>query len=580
MTSLIDRGFAYFMHNYTIGVDQPPLQSEAYHKHLSTNGFNPLVATSMTAIGLAGVANFYMDSSLRREATRWYLRAIQMANRAISSPNEVKADTTLLTVNLLGMFEATSNENTLSGWSKHVDGAASLVKLRGMDQFSTPAGIRTYLHSIGLLTMNCMGKGEPLPEFVREMNDKVASRLDNSDPRNAFFFLHIKTINLRARILNQRTMHLSDIIDAARALDAIAVNIFKDKGSEWVYDEVSCGYYPRVFGNFYHVYPTAVTAQTWNWVRYNRIYFHDIIRNSILAGFATIPPTLVGKFYHEQLECSTRGLYKLQSDIMASMPQFLHDVPMVAPTTTDPTTYLGTKGFMQGYTKNHKSDVAPTQLNSSPETPSSFQNPLQSGQDSRPSPSAALPGVHKTLHKNFREDSTSIVEPLVDGGLVADRLPVVRISGGYSTVWALYVVCLVSIKFSRHSVIVQYSMGQLLVVSRVLILTRSCNEKAGSMPLASPASQDFVQTCLVRIEREFGIRQARVLAGALRLKVRLDKQGATAFGICPQYLPPDDEPYVSYQGTGSHGGKRSSEMLMGGASQAALPSFHYCNPHV
>jgi hypothetical protein len=67
------------------------------------------------------------------------------------------------------------------------------------------------------------------------------------------------------------------------------------------------------------------------------------------------------------------------------------------------------------------------------------------------------------------------------------------------------------------------------------------------MPLASSESQDHVYTCLTRVEREFGINQARVLANALQYKRRLASKGAIAFGICPQYLPVDGGPYFPEQ---------------------------------
>lgn len=424
---------------YITGIDQPPVHSEAYHRHLSTDGFHPLVATSMTALGLAGVANLYMDPGLKREATRWYLRAIKMANVAISSPADVKADSTLLTVNLLGMFEATFNDNSLAGWSNHVDGAASIVKMRGMDQFSTPAGQRMYLHTIGLLTMNCMGKGVGLPEFVRQMNKEVLQHVDIKDPRHAFFFLHIKTIDLRAQILNQKAFSLIEIIDAALELDDIAVAIFNDTDANWAYEEVACEPQANVFGNSYHVYSTSAAAQTWNWVRYNRIYFHDIIRNCILAGFAARPPVLIGSYYHDQLERSTQALYKIQSDIIASMPQFLHDVPMVVPCKMSTRSAASTLD-LDNAVSNATPETAPAQLHTPPVTPFVPQdnNPLLIS-SSLP-PSSSLNDGHKVLHQNFRGDSIPVVRKLVGNGSVTDRLPIVRISGGYSTVWALYVV--------------------------------------------------------------------------------------------------------------------------------------------
>lgn len=499
MGSLIDQGMNFFMSNYAMGIDQPPVHSKAYHKHLSTDGFHPLVATSMTALGIAGVANLYKDSGLRRQATRWYLDAIRMANLAISCPKEVKADTTLIAVNLLGMFEATFNENSLNGWSNHVDGAASLVKIRGMDQFSTPAGQRMYLHVIGLLTMNCMGKGMALPQYVRDMNEEIMKFLDVNDPRNAFFFLHIKTIDLRACIFNQKKLNLTDIIQCALDLDKIAISIFKDTGPDWDYKEVPCSIQKGVYGNFYHIYSSHASAQTRLWTMYNRIYFHDIIRNSILAGFATVPPTIVGSLYHDQLSESTRLLTKLQSNIMASMPQFLHDVPMDVPCPANDSN------------ASRLSDLSTAKMEASTEETSSLSDPPNTSLTDHALVSSSLQSGSKSLHQNFRGDSASLVKKLVGNGSIKDRIPIVRISGGHSIVWALYV--------------------------------------AGSMPTASRASQNFVFKCLNRIGQEFGINQAKVLANILKAKVRLHSSQATAFEVCPQYLPSAGGPYVSRYST-------------------------------
>ncbi|KAF1846173.1 uncharacterized protein K460DRAFT_377454 [Cucurbitaria berberidis CBS 394.84] len=503
MPSLIDQGIAFFMSRYTLGVDQPPIHSKEYHEYLSTDGFHPLVATTMTALGLAGIANIHMDLGLQREATRWYLNAIKMANAAISSPKEVKADTTLAAVNLLSTFEATSNDSSLDAWSNHVDGAASLVKMRGMEQFSTPAGQRMYIHTVTLLTMNCMGKGVALPEYIREMNQEVWSHLDLKDPRNAFFFLHIKTIDLRARIINQQVIELADIIQSALKLDDIAISIFQDAGSDWEYEEVPCDVQWGIYGDCYHVYPTCAAAQTWNWVRYNRIYFHDIIRNSILAGIATSPPTLTASEYYEQLAKSTRTLYAMQSEILASMPQFMHDVPMFVPDRTNPNNSSLFPGSSTAITDAAKSD---TPISSS-FTPQETRSPSCNAS----SPSSL--GGSRGFHENFRAESTLVPYDFIGNGATTERIPILRVSGGYSTVWALYV--------------------------------------AGAMPIASPKSQDLVYTYLNRIAREFGLNQAKLLSKALQIKRHLDSSGVTPFEICQQYVPPDGGPDVPDHGTDS-----------------------------
>jgi hypothetical protein len=469
LAPLVDQGMSFFMANYAVGIDQPSITSKTYNQHLSTDGFHPLVATTMTALGIAGVANVYMDPELKREATRWYLKAIRMANAALASPQEVRSDTTLVAINLLTMFEATSNEDSFSGWSNHVDGASLLIKLRGTDQVHTAAKRRLYLHTVGLLTINCMGKGISMPKYVHKINKEMLEHLNTNDPRTAFFFLHLQTADLRAHILNHTPVDLVKIIDEAARLDAEAAAIFENTGVEWNYDTVPCfGNVPGVFGHYYHVYHTHSAAQTWNWVRYNRIYFHDIIRNCILAGFAMSPPPLVGPKYATLLGSSTQTLQHLQAEIIASMPQFLHDTPMVTP--HDP---------------SHVFSATPP-LQSNPATPTTRNTSVN----------------HMDFFRNFQQESVDVPTDLLNRDSSIDRLPLVRVSGGYSSVWALYV--------------------------------------AGSMPTASAVSQDFVLHCLDRIEREFGIMQASVFAKALRFKRQLDNSGEIPLSLCPQYLPPDD----------------------------------------
>lgn len=521
------------MAHYSTGIDQPPITSQAYHQHLATNGFHPLVATTMTALGIAGVGNLYMDSNLKREATRWYLKAIRMANAAISSPEEVRNDTTLVAVNLLSMFEATFNDKSLAGWSNHVDGASLLVKMRGMGQFSTPAGRRMYLHTIGLLTMNCMGQGIPMPDYVRDLNSELTQYLNVEDPRNAFFFLHIKTADLRAQILSQKRINLEEIIESAMELDRIALSIFDGTDDNWWYNIVPCSIdMIGVFGDSYHVYPTHATAQTWNWVRYNRIYFHDIIRNSILAGFATTPPILVGSKYVELLGKCTQALHQIQSDILASMPQFLHDTPKEVPT----------KGVgCSGQPPNHTNNTGSSQGSIDHECVANplYTPPTTSGSHVQPPAPGTPSGPRKAFFQNFRGDSTLLSDVFTHHGSARDRLPIVRISGGYSTLWALYV--------------------------------------AGSMPTASPSSQDFVLQCFSRIEREFGINQAKVLANALVVKRQMINGGETALCICPQYLPPDGGPYVPFQGIDNKVGISNPQNLLDPPYQSGFFSVYPCS---
>jgi hypothetical protein len=452
---IIDQGINYFLSRYSIGTDEPPVHSRDYHRHLATYGFHPLIATAMTALGLAGVANIYTDATLKRKATSWYFNAIRMTNKAISSPDQVKSDTTLLAIMLLGLFEATFNEQSFEGWSNHVKGAAALINVRGAQQMSTLPGRRMYLQSVALLALNCLGAGESLPPYVDDLNQELIQHLNVNDPRERFFFFNNNIINFRAELLRNSTISVQEIITRALELDEVAKRTFENAGPEWTYEQIlKTSDSPLVYADFYHIYPSLSAAQTYNWWRYSRIYLHDIIRSAILAGLSATPLVLDEVTAAMQLRISNKVLQDMQSEILASMPQFLHDVPIVKP--------------------HRKTPVKLSHL---------------------PSPSSSLVKP-KSISDNFPTQAIPFRNPVDEIKPNTHRLPILRVSGGHSTIWAVYI--------------------------------------SGSMPTATPASQEFSRKCLWRFKTEFGINQAKVLARSLDALI---EKGRPNQGICPAYLP-------------------------------------------
>lgn len=324
-----------------------------------------------------------------------------------------------------------------------------------------------FKQAVGLITMNCMGQGKKVPDYVLAMNKEIEKHERFDDPGNRYYYLHIDCINFRASILNSELSDLSAIIDKALEIDEMAKRMFENSGPNWNFDVVHTDYgTPGVFGNSYHIYPHNPAAQIWNWVRYNRIYVHDIIRNCLIAGIGMTPPVFTGPRYVQLLQESQEILYQMQYDILASIPQHLHDTPNTLTPHTSGSTF------------------------SSP-TPSvdSF------GTTEFPSPQTS--SSSRFFWSNFRDQDFRVMH--MNPGVSEDRLPVVRVSGGYASVWALYV--------------------------------------AGSTPVATPESQQFVLRSMERIGNEFGINQAKVLGSALKLKAHLDATGKTEFKIVPDYLP-------------------------------------------
>ncbi len=357
--------------------------------------------------------------------------------------------------------------------------------MRGKDIFKSHAGLRMYFHVMNMYILGLMGRTLPLPAWVEEMNEELAKHLDIKHPRMGYFFLHGAVINLRSHIIHSKTPNLEDIIRRALELDISAASIFKDASEEFNYDKVQCGPRPDVYGNSYHIYPTMLSAQTHNCVRFCRIYIHDIIRNCILIGQGASPPTLDEPKYHDQLLESCRILQESQAGILASIPQFLHDVSMNLPN------------------KANKREDSPSYQTSSP--PSTTPNTELVTYWRTASP---LPGnsptytdfMRKDITGNFREISPSITENLLGYYMPEECVPVTRLAGAYVTSWSLLV--------------------------------------AGSMSTATPISRDFTIACLTRVERECGVSQAAWAAKVLRFKKMNPSYDEIQPGkIVPRYVP-------------------------------------------
>jgi len=78
---------------------------------------------------------------------------------------------------------------------------------------------------------------------------------------------------------------------------------------------------------------------------------NEIIRNTLLKGFASKPPIFTGTEYTAQFQISTDILYELQADILHSVPQHLGKFPkpsMRSNTSTLVSINVGGSDFTNG----------------------------------------------------------------------------------------------------------------------------------------------------------------------------------------------------------------------------------------
>jgi hypothetical protein len=96
----------FFFSNYTC--DEPPLSTE-YYSWLTTLYFsstsNGAIRAAIEAAGLAGIANKSYAPHIAAKAKHQYGKALVAANEALQDPKQALADSTFLSVILLGTYE-------------------------------------------------------------------------------------------------------------------------------------------------------------------------------------------------------------------------------------------------------------------------------------------------------------------------------------------------------------------------------------------------------------------------------------------------------------------------------------------
>ncbi|OCL13485.1 hypothetical protein AOQ84DRAFT_310494 [Glonium stellatum] len=450
-----EQAMTFFLSTYATGIDGDSAAASPYRADLSDYGFDHVVATCMKALGLAGVATVSHHPGLMMEAKKRYLAGIRLTNTTLASHREVKKDSTLLSVLLLSLFEAMTGHagtRSVAAWRTHIDGAAMLLKLRGPEQFASFTGRRMYIQVTTNLMMNCMAKSTRVPDYIRELNAELAKHTFSTDPTWRFLEMLAMFVDFRSDLVRGNISKLQTIFEKAVDLDKQASSIFSAaESSDWNYqteyidvpsDNVFCGYY--------HIYTDFLSAVVWNSTRTIRIHINDIIRNTLLVGFSSSPPVFISHEHVGQFESSTQTLYQLQSDILASVPQHL------------------------GYTSNHKasSDTGITSSSSLGSLDRRF--PWSNFQRRR--------------HMSFRTPSHQI-----------SRLPLIRVSGGFSFCWSLHI--------------------------------------AGAMGISTKPVQKYVIDTLRYMGLTMGTQQALILAEALELKIAQNASSTHINGIIPRYYP-------------------------------------------
>jgi len=316
-------GINFFFSNFVAPATGPSHGYFSYVPDLCREtGLNDTLIAAIKAIGLANHANSIKSSELMAEARLEYSIALRGINVALTTPTESVKDSTLLSIMLVSMFETTTGGNRLSlkAWTDHVNGATTLLALRGSSQLRTSIGHRLFIHVTSHLLTSCMQREIPMPVDILEMRREAFS-LVPSDPGFEFLRVTDQYTLFRAALKNGHIPD-SEIIPTALKFDRDMVHIFSDVPSGWLYETVhNATDFEMAYNGSYDIYYDAWIAQIWNSMRLCRMMLHESIRYHLLQRLNSPSPGFTFQYCVAQLQASTDILIDMRDGILRSIPQ-------------------------------------------------------------------------------------------------------------------------------------------------------------------------------------------------------------------------------------------------------------------
>lgn len=288
---------------------------------------NGCLYSSVLALGLAGATRQtgHGNISTHPTARKHYLAAIQQTNQALRSPEDVKRDSTLQAINILAIFEILNGyERSLDAWRDHVKGAASLLQLRGPEQFKTHTGCRLFMQTTANMVIACLARRLPMPTHVVAMQEVAKRSIPN--PQDSVWRFHcnsMRVVDLHARLLPGNSprspAQAQGIIIEALDLFREFNDILDTVPEEWKPTLVSdTG--PVIYADYYYIFKTSLVTQIFCAICSYRILLTDIVNKALRTG-STCPDFFLQPHEQEQVNEALSSIKQLQLAILAAIPQ-------------------------------------------------------------------------------------------------------------------------------------------------------------------------------------------------------------------------------------------------------------------
>ncbi|KZL80607.1 c6 zinc finger protein [Colletotrichum incanum] len=255
-----------------------------------------------------------------------YVQAIKAIGQAIQDPTKVGNDQTLYAILLLCGYETMLRDpSTTLAWGAHVDGAAALVKFRGISEAHSSLSRSMFWFVRRNLVLGHMQLCKPVDD-VFSVLDMLAPSQESPEYHLISKAAEIPNLQYRSNCMFIQPQDaikndVENLFHSARALDREILDWARTVPTTWSYtaamnanDLASSDFTPRQV----HRYPNIYIARVWNFYRVSRL----IIQSLLTRAISWMSTSMDLNDFDEggQIEKSSM---ELVNDICASVPFLL-----------------------------------------------------------------------------------------------------------------------------------------------------------------------------------------------------------------------------------------------------------------
>lgn len=381
---LVTTGLDFFLTQYVIPQSGPSSGFFDYAPAMlaQDDGGHDMLESSILALSFSGLARTTSQADWLTHSMTMYTRAMERVNIALADPQAARRDSTIVSVLVLCFYEF--SKASIDGWKHHVEGATSLLNLRGRSQFSTPTGLQIFKDVFSQLLTKCLLSGSSMPSSLRMLRIEAANTINVSDPYwvacsgmvelldlyqhispGGYSFFPNSPSNTSGAISSPPSANsnpsnspsiardsspastssllsgplkgasisierLERYLSQAIEIDYRLESTFSTCPPEWQFTTKS-----NPSSNTYnstgmqrdvnHIYYDVWIASTWNSMRVCRILANHAISHLLLRGANTDSNWFFDNNYADRLHQASKTIVTLRDELIASIPQLMGD---------------------------------------------------------------------------------------------------------------------------------------------------------------------------------------------------------------------------------------------------------------